>query len=146
MLTKVGMLGVLLTISVSAFGVPQQGTSPAPDTQNGVTPGKIPSKQVFAQYCAACHGISGKGDGPVAAALKTKPTDLTRLTVQNKGTFPEVMVIEAIRVGTSVPAHGTAVMPVWGPIFINEGKAGTLVEMQLLIYNLAEYIKTLQVK
>ncbi len=34
-------------------------------------------KGLFAQYCAACHGPIGKGDGPAAAALNPKPTDLT---------------------------------------------------------------------
>ena len=34
-------------------------------------------KTLFAQYCASCHGASGKGDAPVAAALNPKPRDLT---------------------------------------------------------------------
>jgi mono/diheme cytochrome c family protein len=33
--------------------------------------------QVFAANCAACHGATGKGDGPAAAALDPKPIDLT---------------------------------------------------------------------
>jgi mono/diheme cytochrome c family protein len=32
---------------------------------------------LFAKYCAACHGPSGKGDGAAAAALNPKPKDLT---------------------------------------------------------------------
>lgn len=34
-------------------------------------------KGLFAQYCAACHGPSGNGDAPAAAALNPKPKDLT---------------------------------------------------------------------
>ena len=34
-------------------------------------------KGLFAQYCVACHGPTGKGDGPAAAALTPKPTDFT---------------------------------------------------------------------
>ncbi len=34
-------------------------------------------KTLFAQYCASCHGASGKGDAPAAAALNPKPKDLT---------------------------------------------------------------------
>ena len=33
-------------------------------------------KQLFAQFCAGCHGKNGQGDGPAAAALKPKPTNL----------------------------------------------------------------------
>jgi cytochrome c553 len=143
---KTGLLAVFLAVSVPACVVAQQETPPVPDMPIQERPGKIPSKQIFAEYCASCHGISGKGDGPVAASLKAKPTDLTRLAAHNKGKFPELRVIQAIKAGPSVPAHGTAVMPVWGPIFVNEGTAANLSEMQLLIYNLMEYIKTLQVK
>ncbi len=34
-------------------------------------------KATFEQYCASCHGSSGKGDGPAGAALNPKPKDLT---------------------------------------------------------------------
>ncbi|HEX7126183.1 MAG TPA: c-type cytochrome [Thermodesulfobacteriota bacterium] len=34
-------------------------------------------QQLFAQNCATCHGASGHGDGPAAAALNPKPQDLT---------------------------------------------------------------------
>ena len=33
-------------------------------------------QKLFEQFCANCHGKSGKGDGPVAAALKPKPANL----------------------------------------------------------------------
>jgi len=32
---------------------------------------------LFAKHCASCHGASGKGDGAMAAKLKSKPADLT---------------------------------------------------------------------
>lgn len=31
--------------------------------------------RLFAKYCVPCHGASGHGDGPAAAALKPKPRD-----------------------------------------------------------------------
>jgi mono/diheme cytochrome c family protein len=34
-------------------------------------------KDLFAKHCAGCHGPTGKGDGPAAAALTPKPKDLT---------------------------------------------------------------------
>ncbi len=34
-------------------------------------------KATFEQYCASCHGSSGKGDGPAGGALNPKPKDLT---------------------------------------------------------------------
>jgi cytochrome c553 len=28
--------------------------------------------ELFRMYCASCHGVDGRGDGPVAEALKTQ--------------------------------------------------------------------------
>jgi len=38
----------------------------------------------YSDSCADCHGASGKGDGPEAAELKTKPADYTDCATQNK--------------------------------------------------------------
>ncbi len=32
---------------------------------------------LYTSYCQLCHGVGGKGDGPLAKAMKTKPADLT---------------------------------------------------------------------
>ena len=72
----------------------------------------------FGFYCAPCHGPTGKGDGPVAAALKTAPSDLTVLARRNGGIFPTADVTSFILgTGRPLPAHGPGDMPVWGPIF-----------------------------
>lgn len=45
-------------------------------------------KRLFAEQCAMCHGEKGKGDGPMAEALETKPADLTnraRMKAQSDG-------------------------------------------------------------
>lgn len=36
-------------------------------------------RALFAQNCAVCHGVSGKGNGPLAAGLTPPPADLTQL-------------------------------------------------------------------
>lgn len=33
---------------------------------------------LYRENCASCHGAKGAGDGPVAAKLKPKPSDLTK--------------------------------------------------------------------
>lgn len=42
-------------------------------------------KAKFEQFCVACHGATGKGDGPAGASLKPKPTDFaaSKLTDPN---------------------------------------------------------------
>jgi mono/diheme cytochrome c family protein len=130
------ILGMLPTLTAS---VSAQTTSQA--SQPAQT-----AKELFLAHCASCHGPSGKGDGPAARALKTPPSDLTTLAARNGGQFPEMKVLGAITAGPRISAHGSAVMPVWGPIFREVTDAATEAEVQLKIYNLLEYIKTLQVK
>ncbi len=67
-------------------------------------------------YCASCHGISGKGNGPAASALKKAPADLTLLARTNAGKFPEEAVGNFLPDFPAGQFHGSAEMPVWGPL------------------------------
>jgi mono/diheme cytochrome c family protein len=71
----------------------------------------------YESNCASCHGLSGKGDGPIVQHLVTKPSDLTVLSKNNGGVFPAQRVYEIIDGRKEVEAHGTRTMPVWGREF-----------------------------
>ena len=43
---------------------------------------------MYKQYCAVCHGKTGKGDGPAASALKQAPADLTTLAAEARRKIP----------------------------------------------------------
>jgi len=101
-------------------------------------------EQMYVNYCASCHGKDGKGNGPASPALKIPATDLTTLAKQNKGTFPSAHVGTILK-GESVPAHGSADMPVWGPIF-RSLSTGHQSEVQQRVMNLTKYIESMQVK
>lgn len=75
-------------------------------------------KDLYAAYCASCHGLNGKGNGPVAPALKAPLPDLTGIAQRNNGAFPKEEM-EKMILGTkgSRVAHGSEDMPVWGPVF-----------------------------
>jgi hypothetical protein len=45
----------------------------------------------------------GKGVGPTSPYCSVPPTDLTLLTKQNRGTFPEKKVMQILRYGTENP-------------------------------------------
>jgi len=68
----------------------------------------------YRSNCAACHGIDGKGNGPVSKELKTRPTDLTILAKKNNGVFPLDAVSKVIDGRESIGSHGTREMPIWG--------------------------------
>ena len=106
----------------------------------------LAGRDLFAFYCATCHGRKGTGDGPVAAALKSPPSDLTQLARRNGGTFPRQRV-EAFVTGdgdVEMPAHGSSDMPVWGPVFRGLDRSDALVKVR--IANVVTYIESIQVK
>lgn len=77
----------------------------------------VKGSDLFREYCAPCHGLDGKGNGPAAPALKSKVPDLTLLAKQNGGSFPAAQVRKTVMGDSAVLAHGSREMPVWGPIF-----------------------------
>jgi len=118
---------------------PQIVKVPAPSTD------PTSGRQMFDAYCAACHGQSGTGNGPAAPALKVSPTNLTLLSKQHGGKFPETHVVLAIKGDAQATAHGNKDMPVWGPVF--RGMAGADAgSVQLRIRNLTAYIEGMQQK
>ena len=65
------------------------GPTAAPEEQGGTTQttsaGKVDmtaAREVFNSRCSACHGTSGRGEGPGAAALTPKPRNYTDATWQ----------------------------------------------------------------
>ncbi len=107
-------------------------------------PTYMPSgEQMYKQYCATCHGIDAKGDGPLAPLLKTPPPDLTTLARRHLGKFPYDYVANVLEFGPGVTAHGSSDMPTWGPIFRYFDKQNERIVKQR-IRNLCNYLASLQ--
>ena len=51
--------------------------SPIPPTSDSVLRGA----ELYQVHCAACHGVSGRGDGPVGLTLRLPPADLSQHAV-----------------------------------------------------------------
>jgi len=107
-------------------------------------PTYVPSgQQIYQQFCAACHGLDAKGNGPTASRLKTPPPDLTTLAKRNMGKFPYDYVAGVLRFGPGPSAHGSSDMPVWGPIFQIIDKNNERAIRQR-IKNVSDYLASLQ--
>ncbi len=52
-------------------------------------------KLLYERNCVSCHGVTGRGDGPLSAGLGTAPADLTQIAARRDGVWPmlEVMSI-----------------------------------------------------
>lgn len=70
--------------------------------------------ELYGRLCASCHGVDGRGDGPVAPVIKTGVPDLTRIAARDGGEFPAADVRLIIDGRTDRRAHGPRDMPVWG--------------------------------
>lgn len=137
---KVKLVFALLTV-VSA-GPPASEAQTGPP-QPPLVIESVAGRDNFERYCASCHGLQGQGDGPVAAALRTRPADLTSLARRNGGTFPRDRVVAYVAgTGREVAAHGSDDMPVWGPIFRGLDTSDTRVQQR--IDNVVGFVESLQ--
>ena len=102
-------------------------------------------EEAFRTYCASCHGLSARGDGPVASALITPPADLRRIAQRRGGAFPEGEIARKIDGRFDIDAHGSREMPVWGQVFtadIPDASAESIARGKLAV--LVEYLKSIQ--
>jgi mono/diheme cytochrome c family protein len=116
------------------------------DDQAQPSPAYVPpGRQMFKEYCAACHGLDGKGRGPVAASLRKPPPDLTTLAKRHGGSFPEEYVTQLLHFGPGFLSHGSSEMPVWGPIF-RDFENYNEAAVRKRIQNLCDYLESIQEK
>ena len=103
----------------------------------------IRGDNLYKAYCASCHGVDGKGNGPMAAWIKVAPPDLTRIAARNGGDFPLARIDRIISGEEALPSgHGTRAMPIWGPVFSQVTRDQDLGKVR--IDNLARYLRDIQ--
>jgi mono/diheme cytochrome c family protein len=111
-------------------------------------------KYEYEAHCAACHGLSGAGEGPYSSFLNKAIPNLTTLSKRNSGVFPFALVYEIIDGTQVIAAHGTREMPIWGPRYMIEAgenvyddfRADREVFVRARILALTEYVYRLQAK
>lgn len=92
-----------LVLGVAEWAVAQQKPSPSQAGGAGAS--------TFSNLCKSCHGATGKGDGPAAAALKPKPKDFADCKAMAK--IADERLFKAIKAGG--PSVGLSpMMPAWG--------------------------------
>ena len=103
---------------------------------------------LYSENCVSCHGVTGRGDGPNARQLGTKPADLTRMAARRDGVWPmlEVMAIIDGYSRNTLPREG---MPVFDNFLDNEMvefDTGNGVEILVpsKLIEIVNYLETLQ--
>jgi len=100
----------------------------------------------FNQYCSACHGLNAAGAGPVTPALNKLPPDLRQISKRRGGEFPAGEIAAYIDGRTSVQAHGSREMPIWGEQFNAKAGGGNLGDefARGKVDVLVDYLKSIQ--
>jgi mono/diheme cytochrome c family protein len=127
---------LVLTVMTALGTVIAAGQSPLAAPLSG--------SDLFYNNCAACHGIDGKGTGPLGQVLTVRPADLTPIAKNTGGIFPAAKIDQLIDGrNLAVRGHGGPDMPVWGKVFAAKGTTASVKDR---INALVKYIETLQVK
>jgi len=102
----------------------------------------------YMEACAACHGASGTGDGPLAELMTVEMPDLTTIAQRNDGVFPFLEMVQVVDGRTGVRGHGYP-MPVWGSRFEDQvgegaGDYGSEVVVRGRILSLVYFLESIQ--
>ncbi len=110
---------------------------------------QVSGRALYAEFCVSCHGTSGKGDGPAAAALGKAPADLTGIATRNGGQFPMAEVMSTID-GYTRRGDRSSVMPELGtvlqegPLVMVDTGDGIATPTPANLVALANHLRTLQ--
>jgi cytochrome c oxidase cbb3-type subunit 3 len=96
------------------------------NSKNSLTGDPKLGKSVYEDNCAACHGRSGKGNGPLAEVLNLRARDHTNSAEMNK--LPNSRLIHVVTNGTP----GKSLMPGWKGILSKEEIEGVVSYLRLL--------------
>jgi mono/diheme cytochrome c family protein len=101
---------------------------------------------LYRRYCASCHGVEGRGDGPLGCCMSPPPSDLTTLAKRNGGKFDETGVMMVVDGRRLVAQHGPRDMPVWGAVFAEQhvGEPLPIYGATLDARALSDYLRTIQ--
>lgn len=106
----------------------------------------MPGEQLYRRLCASCHGLEGRGDGPVASTLRVEIPDLTRTVRRSPALDPRERIARIIDGRYIIAAHGTRIMPVWGDDLtrLEIGNPDAERSTEVIIGRLADYVAGLQ--
>ena len=113
--------------------------------ESRTSPQDVSGTDEFQRYCALCHGVDGRGMGPLTDedAMKKSAADLTLIAKRNGGVFPFSKVADTIRDGSAIAGHSQSRMMAWGKIFSAESDP---VRAKAIIFDVTRYVEGLQEK
>ena len=134
------ILAVTMLVLTPTLVMAQQQPAPGPNALQVAN-----GSYLFRTYCAACHGTSARGDGPLAASMRRRPPNLTEISRRNNNTYPGDLVFQIVDGREKVRGHGGPDMPVWGDAFRRSVEGESDEAVRTRIQALVSFLQTLQV-
>lgn len=103
---------------------------------------------LYRQYCGACHGLTGEGDGVVSGLMQPPPPNLTRIASTNGGNFPFKRVMDQTDGTVALRAHGDPDMPVWGEVLAEPTHQDGMrrADVQGRVFLIVKHVESIQKK
>ena len=143
----------LVALSLAPLSLPAEDDKPVrPDVSVVVAfprqvkpsdPNQTAGSSLFKTYCATCHGVRARGDGPLADQLRVRPPDLTLFGHRN-GSFDREKVRRIVDGRDPVKGHGGPDMPVWGDVFKQADEGYSERKVTARIQAIVDYLSALQ--
>jgi mono/diheme cytochrome c family protein len=139
------MVRRVLLLAAAAFALTSCKTTPY---AYSVSPHEYSGVRLYQTFCSSCHGLTGRGDGPVAPLFRSGVPDLAHLAAHNAGQFPAEGVRGAIDGREAFLAHGASNMPVWGFEFYDGGPNAAEARRRSdeMIDRIVKYLEEMQVR
>ena len=110
------IIRIVVLLTLTAVIAPQA----AADLLATKTPAAYEGRRLYVSYCQLCHGTDGRGDGPLAKAMKISPSDLnTTVRSRSDTILTKIITGEGRQTITGRDRHNllSEAMPEWKDVF-----------------------------
>ena len=119
------IIPIMITLTLMVMSVPVAVANP----EDVKPPDAYEGRRLYVSYCQLCHGTSGRGDGPLAKAMKITPSDLnTTVRSRSDTILTKIITGEGRQTITGRDRHNllSDAMPEWKDVF-NESQVKALI-------------------
>lgn len=128
-LTTALLLGASLALAANPAAAPKAAGGKKFELKGDPAKGEA----TFKLYCVTCHGETGKGDGPAAAALQPKPAAFSDPV--RAASHDDEFIYKVVKEGGQ-PNGLSPMMTAWGPVLNDDQK----------VRDVAAYVRTFSKK
>ena len=110
------IIRIMMALTLVTVSVPEAAAEPFEDK----LPAAFEGRRLYVSYCQLCHGTDGKGDGPLAKAMKITPADLnTTVRSRSDTILTKIITGEGRQTITGRDRHNllSEAMPEWKDVF-----------------------------